>query len=120
MDTRGTVDYGVNGTGSIATIKFKTEDVGEEEIVLDNLILSDNQMNPVPLTSSYAEINIFRLVGDVNGDCKVNIFDLATVGLAYGSRPGDAYWKPEADTYPDGIINIFDLATVGMHYGEIC
>lgn len=60
------------------------------------------------------------LEGDVNRDCEVNIFDLAAVGLAYGSRPGDANWNPGADVTGDGIVNIFDLATVGLNYSKTC
>jgi len=63
------------------------------------------------------------LEGDVDGDCDVDIFDLASVGLAYGSQPGDGNWNPDANVYPsvgDGKINIFDLATVGINYGRAC
>jgi hypothetical protein len=58
--------------------------------------------------------------GDVNGDGTVNIFDLAAVGIAYGSSPGDANWNPAADLTGDGGIDIFDLATVGLNYGRTC
>jgi len=61
-----------------------------------------------------------ELPGDVNNDCKVDIFDLAAVGLAYGSVPGDSNWNPNADLNNDGKINIFDLATVGLNYGKTC
>lgn len=60
------------------------------------------------------------LRGDVNGDSVVDIFDLAAVGLAYGSRPGDVNWNPDADLNNDNTVNIFDLATVGLNYGKIC
>jgi hypothetical protein len=63
------------------------------------------------------------LKGDVDRDCDVDIFDLASVGLAYGSQPGDFNWNENADLYPpggDGQINIFDLATVGLNYGQTC
>ena len=60
------------------------------------------------------------LQGDVNGDCKVDIFDLATVGLAYGSQPGDTNWNPNADVNNDGKVDIFDLAMVGLNYGREC
>ncbi len=60
--------------------------------------------------------------GDVNGDCAVNIFDLAHVGLCYGQAP-EEFCEP-ADIHPppdgDGKINIFDLATVGINYGRSC
>ncbi len=60
-----------------------------------------------------------RIAGDVNGDSRVDIFDLAAVGLAFGSQPGDANWKPNADLTGDGGIDIFDLATVGLNYGRV-
>ncbi len=59
-------------------------------------------------------------VGDINEDCKVGIIDLAAVGMAYGSVPGDDNWNVNADLNNDGIVNIFDLALVGMNYGDEC
>jgi len=70
------------------------------------------------------------LNGDVDGNRVVNIFDLAAVGLAFGSKPGDATWNVNADISPppgisgtpegNGIIDIFDLATVGKNFGRSC
>lgn len=60
------------------------------------------------------------LPGDVNNDCSVNILDLASVGKAYGSQPGDPNWNGNADLNGDGVINIFDLAIVGVSYGGEC
>ncbi len=57
--------------------------------------------------------------GDTNADSKVDIFDLATVGLAYGSQPGDANWNPDADVANTvDKIDIFDLATVGLNFNK--
>ena len=61
-----------------------------------------------------------RLAGDANGDCVVNIFDLAMVGRAYGTQPGDQYWDERADLNNDGKIGIIDLAAVGLHFRETC
>ena len=70
------------------------------------------------------------LRGDVNSDRKVDILDLASVGLAYGSVTGGANWNANADlnTGPktdgtpegDGKIDVFDLATVGINFGKSC
>jgi hypothetical protein len=60
------------------------------------------------------------IAGDVNNDCRVDIIDLAAVGLAYGSSPGAANWNPDCDVNADGMIDIIDLATVGLDYGRIC
>jgi hypothetical protein len=58
--------------------------------------------------------------GDVNGDNAINIFDLAIVGMAYGSQPGDTNWYVKADINIDNTVNIFDLAIVGMNYERTC
>jgi len=60
------------------------------------------------------------LEGDVIHDCKVNIFDLAAVGLAYGSVPGDDNWNPDADLNNEEKVDIFDLARVGVNYNKKC
>lgn len=68
-----------------------------------------------------------RLRGDINNDGKVDISDLASTGLAYGSLTGKPGWNKNADISPlpteganegDGRINIFDLAEVGINYGR--
>ncbi|MBI5061501.1 MAG: CehA/McbA family metallohydrolase [Candidatus Aenigmarchaeota archaeon] len=59
-----------------------------------------------------------HLPGDVNGDCKVNIFDLAAVGLCFGKTATGSCVA--ADVKQDGLINIFDLATVGINFGRSC
>ena len=61
-----------------------------------------------------------KMLGDVNGDGIIDIFDLVSVALALGSVPGDPNWYEEADLLQDNIIDIFDLVVVGMHYGEVC
>jgi len=54
--------------------------------------------------------------GSSNG--KVDIFDLAAVGSAYGSSKGQPNYNPSADVAGEkDKINIFDLAKVGMEYG---
>lgn len=73
-------------------------------------------------------INVFDLIislntnllrGDVNDDYAVDVFDLVTVGLAFGSKPGDYNWNPDADLSNDwDRIDIFDLATVGVNFGR--
>ena len=59
-----------------------------------------------------------KLKGDVTGDGEVDILDLAAVGLAFHSEPGDDNRNENADVNNDGTINIFDLAIVGLNYGR--
>jgi hypothetical protein len=54
---------------------------------------------------------ITMLAGELTGDDRIDIFDLAVAGTSYGS--GDLL----ADINRDGIVNILDLALVGSNYG---
>jgi len=78
--------------------------------VTDNQGFSDSVMKTVTI--------IERILGDVNGDGKVDLTDLVLVALAYGSVPGDPNWNPDADLNQDGTIGLADLVTVALHYGE--
>jgi hypothetical protein len=61
---------------------------------------------------------LVTIPGDVNGNRKVNWDDLSIVGLAYGSKPGDLYWNPNADINGDGRVTWDDLSIVGLNYGK--
>jgi Dockerin type I domain len=48
------------------------------------------------------------LVGDVNGDGKVNLADLQAFAPAYGSKEGQPNYNPTADFNHNGIVNLYD------------
>jgi len=58
------------------------------------------------------------LVGDINADRIVDIEDIYTTALAYGTMPGQPDYKPNLDINGDGIIDIEDIYTTALHYGE--
>ncbi len=68
-------------------------------------------------TGSAFFIAYAKLLGDVNGDNKIDILDVALVAYAYGSRTGDLRWNPAADLDNDGVIDIGDVAIVAFYYG---
>ena len=70
----------------------------------DDTLLSDKVTVPVP--------------GDINNDGIVDIMDVLIASLAFGSRPGDPNWNPEADLVNDGLIDIMDLVTIGVNFGR--
>ena len=74
------------------------------------------------LTYSHSihKIEIKRtLIGDLNGDRNVNIFDVVIVATAYDATPADARWNPLADlASPWNKISIFDVVMVTRVYGK--
>ncbi len=58
-----------------------------------------------------------KVVGDVNGDSKVNIQDLALVASSFSSKSGSAGFNSNADINYDGVIDIRDVALVAIYWG---
>ncbi len=58
--------------------------------------------------------------GDTNYDRRVDIHDLAAIGLAFGSEPSDPNWNPNADiANAVNKIDILDLAMVGTNFNTV-
>ncbi len=58
--------------------------------------------------------------GDLNGDCRVTLSDIATIALAYDSNQGSANWNPNADLTNDGRVNLLDIASAALNYEKSC
>jgi hypothetical protein len=70
-------------------------------------------------SNTLSDGNIFiRLLGDVNGDGRVDLKDLALVARALGSTPGRPNWNPACDFYGDGTVSMKDLALVARNFGQ--
>jgi hypothetical protein len=59
-----------------------------------------------------------RLMGDVNGDGRVNLMDIALVARAFGSTPTSPNWNPAADLNGDGTVNMKDVVLVARNFGQ--
>jgi len=64
------------------------------------------------------KVEMFHLIGDVNRDGYIDVFDLARVGAAYGAKIGQPRYDPEADINSDGRVEAKDLAYVAFNWGE--
>jgi hypothetical protein len=82
---------------------------------------------PVPYETELTN-NVFqdgwvkiKLIGDLDGDGDVDIYDMVAAATAYGSKIGDPEYNEEADlAAPFGIINLYDIVTIAYHYREKC
>lgn len=63
---------------------------------------------------------VCTMVGDVNQDGAINIFDLVSIGSAFGTSAGNPGYSFDADVNRDGTINILDLVVVGSAFGRSC
>lgn len=71
------------------------------------------------LTEDMAITEIAPIVtGDLNFNGKVDIFDVITVTMAFGSRLGDSNWDLIADANNDDIVDIFDVVLVATNFGK--
>ena len=61
---------------------------------------------------------IMTIPGDVDGNFTVGLLDLVTVATAYGSKPGDPNWNPNADIEGNNVVGLQDLAILAQNYGE--
>jgi len=57
---------------------------------------------------------------DIDGDGRVDIVDISTIALAYGSQGtpvATPRWDPRADIDNNGTVNIVDVAIAAFYYG---
>lgn len=47
--------------------------------------------------------------GDLNGDFTADLVDLVMLAQAYGSKPGNANWNPNADIDNNGTVGLLDF-----------
>ncbi len=57
-------------------------------------------------------------LGDLNGDGKVDIRDIAIAVLAFGSYPGHPRWNPVADVNKDDKVDTRDIALIVNNFGR--
>lgn len=61
-----------------------------------------------------------RLMGDINGDGEVNIFDATLLADASGSYEGHPRWNPQADFDRNKFVDVFDAVILSSNSGKSC
>ncbi len=57
------------------------------------------------------------IVGDINGDGKVDIFDVIALGRSFGTTLSNPNFNPNADLNADGTVDLFDAALLAANFG---
>jgi hypothetical protein len=61
---------------------------------------------------------VVTIPGDIDGNFKVQLQDLVILAMAYGSKPGDSNWNPNADIDGNNVVGLSDLVILAQHYGQ--
>jgi hypothetical protein len=107
-----------NGTGSLAKIKLHVEGNGSSTLRLYDVQIKDDKGRMLPFTTQDGYFNNSAILGDINGDGKVDVKDVSVVALHLGSYLGHERWDERADVNGDGKVNIFDIAIVCRNFGR--
>jgi len=81
----------------------------ETDVLPNEINATDNTLNFGPVWT--------LLLGDVDGNRIIDIFDVTTVAIVYGQVEGETGWYLMADLLRDGIIDIYDVVVASIQYG---
>jgi len=68
-------------------------------------------------TFTYGIITV-TILGDVDGDFDVDIYDVVKITSIYGFNKNDPQFNPNSDLDDDGTITIYDVVRCTSHYGD--
>lgn len=60
------------------------------------------------------------MVGDTNGDGKIDMKDVAVLTRAFGAYPGHPRWNIFADINRNGTVDMMDIAILARNFGKTC
>lgn len=116
-----TQDWNPTQTADYITLsgKYDRRAIDPEETVLIPLTLKVSE-DIIEITDFSFNIHIIGteyLIGDLDHDGDVDIYDITVFSDAYGSEPSDPNWNPLADFNGDNIINLYDAVLLTANYG---
>lgn len=122
LETSGEILISSLGSGATMTVNFTSvfhpahTGTYRLNVTVDshNNVAESNETN-----NTLEKLNITAtVIGDINGDRVVNLFDAIAVSVAWGSTPADPHWNAKADLNHDGVINILDATKLSLHWGQ--
>lgn len=82
---------------------------------------SDELNTYLRFTYAHSTLNVkimITLPGDLNGDRKIDMRDIAIAAKAFGTTPSDIRWNPIADLNKDLKVDMKDIAIVAKSFGK--
>jgi len=61
---------------------------------------------------------VITFLGDVNGDGRADMKDVAYVAKRFGSNPSSPLWDSNADMNDDDRVDMKDIAAVARNFGK--
>jgi hypothetical protein len=141
--SRKTGQPGVNGTGVVARVKFKsltsTPPGTQVLFSLNNVVANDPAGNSITLQAGNATVTLSGILvwpGDTNNDKMVNQADVLPIGLCWlqtgpPRQNASINWVGQpatpwpqmsctyADANGDGVVNQADVLPIGLNFGKI-
>jgi hypothetical protein len=69
-------------------------------------------------TLAYNKTVVVTIMGDVNGDGTVDIYDALALAGAYDSVPASLSWNSNADINGDNTVDIYDAIILSSNYNK--
>jgi parallel beta-helix repeat protein len=61
---------------------------------------------------------IVPLLGDINKDGSIDIYDAIQLAAAFSSTPASPKWNPQADINKDFVVDIYDAIILSSNFGK--
>ncbi|MEC0270899.1 cohesin domain-containing protein [Paenibacillus anseongense] len=112
--------YAIREDSELLTLHWsskKLDHSASSDVSISNLVVSNGDGVETNVSGATHKIQISvdnSQPGDLNGDNKYTIGDLAIAAASYGKTSADSDWAKhvKADVHPDGRIDIADLAII--------
>jgi len=111
------------GDGVLATIAFNATysttypQTEQCDLHIYDDTLADNIGQSIDHDTIDGHYTFSPILGDINGDGIVDIFDITIVALAFGSTPSDLNWDARADLNGNGKVDILDAVMLAVNFG---
>jgi hypothetical protein len=106
------------GNGTVFEMTFEAKAYGTSSLDIISSDLADFSGQPITHGSVSGTVQI-SVLGDVDGDNDVDIFDLVKIASKYGCDSEDPRFDPDCDVDCDCDIDIYDIVLAAGNYGTV-